>query len=45
MNCPKCNVRQIEEWEIMCDICFLYGKKNEKLISEVIDDEEEYEEE
>ena len=44
ITCPKCRIRKIQEWELICGLCFKAGN-DEKLISEVIDDEEDYPEE
>jgi hypothetical protein len=30
MICPKCNAREIEDWEIMCDYCYEAGKADEE---------------
>jgi len=31
MNCSKCHIRKIEDWEIMCDYCYQAGKADEEV--------------
>lgn len=34
MICSKCNAREIEDWESMCDYCYEAGKADEEVIEE-----------
>lgn len=33
-TCPKCRIRKMEAWEIMCKSCFKAGKMDEQIIDE-----------
>jgi hypothetical protein len=35
--CNYCNIRKIEEWEVMCSICKQKGSEDEKDISKEMD--------
>jgi hypothetical protein len=37
-SCPKCRIRMMEAWEIMCQTCFKAGKMDDELPTHNWDD-------